>query len=144
MSFGVLGKLIIAELFLLFVQFGFGMWNNLFVNVPLDAPFKFFVYSGGLEVLAHIINGVLILAFAIAIIWFSFRTRNSLALKLSVLAVIFIISAIANGVIFLEIFSIPALYNSDNYFSLAMAISFLSAFTALFSELYAIKISEKP
>jgi hypothetical protein len=138
MNFEILSKLIIIELFLLFVQFGFGMWNNLFALISLKAPFSFFVYSGGLEVLAHIINGVLILIFGFTIIWFNYKTRKSLALKLSVLAVVFTISAIANGILFLEIFLIPALYNIDNYFSMAMAISFLAAFTVLFSELYVI------
>ena len=139
MNFEILSKLIIIELFLLFVQFGFGMWNNLFALIPLKAPFSFFVYSGGLEVLAHITNGALILILGFTIIWFSYKTKNSLAFKLSALAIVFIISAIANGVLFLEIFLIPALYNIDNYFSLTMAISFLAVFTVLFSELYVIK-----
>jgi hypothetical protein len=139
MNFGILSKLIIVELFLLFVQFGVGMINNLFVNVPLDAPFKFLAYSGGLYVFGHVVNGVLILLFAFTIIWFSFKRGNSLAIKLSVIAVVFTVSAIVNGIIFLEIFSIPALYNTDNYFSLAMAVSFLAVFTTLFAELYVIK-----
>jgi hypothetical protein len=136
MNFDILSKLIIVELFLLFVQFGVGMINNLFVNVSLKAPFKFFAYSGGLDVFGHIVNGGLILLLAFTIIWFSFKGKNSLAFKLSVLAVVFIISAIVNGVLFLEIFSIPSLFNTDNYFSLAMALSFLAVFTCLFSELY--------
>jgi hypothetical protein len=104
MKFEILSKLIIIELFLLFVQFGFGMWNNLFALIPLKAPFNVFVYSGGLEVLAHIANGVLILIIGFVTIWFSYRTKNSLAFKLSALATVFIISAIANGILFLEIF----------------------------------------
>jgi hypothetical protein len=143
MNFGILSKLIIVELFLLFVQFGVGMINNLFVDVPLNAPFKFFAYSGGLEVFGHLVNGVLIVFFGFTIIWFSFKGRISLAIKLSVLAVAFAISAIVNGILFLEIFSIPALYNTDNYFSLAMALSFLAVFTCLFSELYVINKNDK-
>jgi hypothetical protein len=139
MNLGVLTKLIIVELFLLFIQFGVGMINNLFVDVPLNAPFKFFVYSGGLEVFAHLFNGVLILLFGFTIIWVSFKSENTLALKLSILAVIFTLSAIANGIVFLEIFSIPSFYNTDNYFSFAMAISFLAVFSCLFFELYVIK-----
>jgi predicted Abi (CAAX) family protease len=139
MKFEVLSKLIIIELFLLFFQFGLGMWNNLFALISLKAPFGFFVYSGGIEVLAHITDGVLILALGFTIIWLSYKARNSLVLKLSVLAVVFIISAIANGILFLVIFLFPALYNIDNYFSLTMALSFLAAFAVLFSELYIIK-----
>lgn len=143
MNSGVLSKLIIAEIFLLFLQFSLGMWNNLFAEVPLGAPFKFFAYSGGLEVLTHIINGALVLTFSFAIVLYSFKTKNSINLKLSVLAVIFIISAIANGITFLEIFSIPALYNSDNYFSMAMALSFLAVFVVTFSELYVLEKNAK-
>jgi len=144
MNLGILPKLIIIQLFLLFVQFSIGMWNNLFALVPLDGPFKFFVYSGGIEVLAHIINGALVLALGLTIVWFSFKTRSSLAFRLSILAVVFTISAIANGTAFLEIFLFPSLYNFDNYFSLAMALSFLVTFSALFSELFVVKRDGSP
>ena len=139
MSFGILRKLIIIQLFLLFVQFSIGMWNNLFALIPLNGPFKFFIYSGGIEVLAHITNGALVLAVGFAIVWFSFKTKISLASILSILAVAFTVSAIGNGTVFLEIFSTPSFYNIDNYFSMAMAISFLLVFTALFSELFIVK-----
>ena len=139
MNLGILPKLIIIQLFLLFVQFSIGMWNNLFALVPLDGPFKFFVYSGGIEVLAHIINGALVLALGLTIVWFSFKTKSSLAFRLSILAVVFTISAIANGTAFLEIFLFSSLYSIDNYFSMAMAISFLVTFSALFSELFVVK-----
>ena len=76
MNFVTLSKVIIIELFLLFVQFGFGMWNNLFALIPLKAPFSFFVYLGGLEVLAHITDGALILALGFPIIWFSLKTKK--------------------------------------------------------------------
>lgn len=143
MNSSSLTKLTIIELFLLFVQFSIGMWNNLFALIPLGSPFKFFTYAGGVEVLAHITVGSLILIVGSTLIWVSYKTRNSLAVELSALSVAFILSAIVNGVLFLEIFSIPSLYNVDNYFSLAMALSFLAAFTLLFSELYLTKKTEK-
>jgi hypothetical protein len=142
MALGVLSKLIIIELFLLFVQFWFGMINNLFAVVPLNAPFSFFVYTGGLDVLTHIVNGSIILSLGLPIIWFSYKTKKPIVLALSVLAIIFVISAIINGILFLEIFYIPSLYNIDNYFSFAMAISFLSVFTVLFLEMYVLKETE--
>lgn len=135
----VLRKLIIVELFLLFIQFSFGMWNNLFALIRLNAPFNFFVYYGGLAVLGHIVNGSLILLLDGLIVWFSYQTKNPLILKLSALAVVFTVSAIANGIIFLEIFSVPSLYDIDNDFSFAMAMSFLSVFTVFFTEIYITK-----
>jgi hypothetical protein len=115
------------------------MYNNLFVNVPLKAPFDFLSYPGGLWILAHIITGLLILSFGLAIGWFSFKSKDFLILKLSALAILFTAIAIICGIVFLEIFSIPSLYNIDNYFSLTMAMSFLSVFTMIFADLYTSK-----
>ena len=139
MAFTLLRKLIIVELVLLFIQFSFGIWNTLFALVPLSAPFNFFIYYGGLAVLAHIVIGSLILVFGGLIILFSYKTKNPLILRMSALAVVFTISAIANGVIFLEIFSFPSLYYIDNDFSFVMAISFLLVFTVFFTEIYITK-----
>lgn len=139
MKLGFLSKVIIVEIFLLMIQFWLGMSTNLFVEIPLGAPFSFLVYSGGLEVLAHIVNGSLIVALGAVIVWFTYKMKNSTALKLSALAVVFTASAVVNGAVFLEIFSVPTLYNIDNDFSIGMAMSFLFAFTALFTELYVIK-----
>jgi hypothetical protein len=119
-----------------------GMVNNLFVNIPLT-PFDFFGYAGGLWILAHIINGLLLLSFAVTIIWFSYKEKNFLILKLSVLSVVLTITAIACGILFLVIYSFPSLYFSENYFSLAMALSFLCVFTVFFSDLYASKKAQK-
>jgi len=139
MDYGILRKLFVIEIALLFAQFWMGMSNNLFINIPLNAPFNFFGYAGGIEVLAHIVNGSLILFLGFTIIWYSYQIKNPIILKLSVLAVVFTIIAIANGIVFLEIFSVPILYNIDNYFSIAMAMCFLSVFTVFFSEMYVIK-----
>jgi hypothetical protein len=78
-----------------------------------------------------------------AIIFFSFKTRSGLIRNLSILTVLFVVSAIVNGVVFLKIYYIPSLYGYENDFSMAMAMSFLSAFTVLFSEVYAITRTEK-
>ena len=132
----LLVKLFVVEIVLLFIQFTMGMINNLFVIVPINSPFYFLSYSGGLEVLAHVIDGALILVFGSLIIFFSHKTRDKLVLKLSVLAVVFAISAVINGILFLEIFSFPMYYNIDQYFSLAMAMSFISVFTVFFTVLF--------
>ena len=131
----LLVKLFVVEIVLLFIQFTMGMINNLFIIVPLNAPFNFLSYSGGLEVLAHVINGALILVFGSLIIYFSHKTHDKLVMHLSVLAVVFAISAIINGTLFLEIFSFPMYYNIDQYFSLAMALSFILVFTVFYAAL---------
>ena len=118
------------------------MVNNLFVNIPLT-PFDFFGYAGGLWILAHIINGLLILSFGITIIWFSHKEKNFLILKLSALSVVLTITAITCGILFLKIYSFPNLYYTENYFSLTMALSFLCVFTVFFSDLYLSKKSSK-
>ena len=135
----LLSKLFIVEIVLLFAQFWMGMTNNLFIIVPLNVPFNFLGYAGGLEVLAHVVNGSLILAIGASIIYFSYKTKNKLVLKLSVLTVVFTISAIVEGTLFLEIFLIPSLQHIDDYFSFAMGMSFLSVFTVFFTCLYLIK-----
>jgi hypothetical protein len=134
-----LSKLFIIEIVLLFAQFWMGMTNNLFIIVPLNSPFNFFGYAGGVEVLAHIVNGSLILAIGLLIIYFSHKIKNSLVLRLTALAVVFAASAIASGTLFLEIFLIPSLQQVDDYFSMVMAISFLSVFTVFFTEIYVLK-----
>ena len=45
----LLRKLLIVEIALLFAQFWMGMTNNLFIVVPLNGPFNFLGYAGGLE-----------------------------------------------------------------------------------------------
>src|SRR5208337_3193194 len=111
MDYNILRKLFVIEIALLFAQFWMGMSNNLFINIPLNAPFDFFSYAGGIEVLAHIVNGSLILFLGFTIIWYSYQIKNPIILKLSVLAVVFTIIAITSGIVFLEIFSVPSLYN---------------------------------
>ena len=61
-------KLITISIVLLFIQFWLGMSLNLFVDIPRDTFLNFFGYSGGIEVLAHIVNGFLILAVSLAIL----------------------------------------------------------------------------
>ena len=115
------------------------MTNNLFIIVPLDAPFNFLGYSGGIEVLAHVINGSLILAIGILIIYYSYKTQNTSVLKLSVIAAVLVGVAIVSGTVFLEIFLIPAYRHVDDYFSMVMAVSFLSVFSVFFTALYVLK-----
>jgi hypothetical protein len=58
---------------------------------------------------------------------------------LSVLAIAFAVFAIANGTLFMEIFLIPPLRQVDDYFSMAMAMNFLSLFTVFFTSIYVVK-----
>ena len=125
------------------MQFFIGMSANLFINIPINGSFNFFGYTGGFAVLAHIINGSLILALGCTIILLGYRAKDLFILRLSATAVVLTILAITFGTLFLEAFSIPSLYNVGNYFSLAMAMSFLFIFTVFFLDLYSTKKSPK-
>ena len=89
--------------------------------------------------MAHVVDGSLILAIGMLIIWYNYKTQSKLTLKLSVLALVFTVSAIVSGTLFLEIFSFPKYYGVNDYFSMAMAMSFLAAFAVFFTEIYVIK-----
>ena len=115
-------KLITFVIALLFIQFWLGMSLNLFVDIPRDTFLNFFSYYGGIEVLAHIVNGFLILAVSLAIL------RQKVA-RLSFLAILFVATAIVAGFVYiLNTYDIP-------YYSMAMAMSFIIAYTVFFYEL---------
>jgi glucan phosphoethanolaminetransferase (alkaline phosphatase superfamily) len=92
----------------------------------------FFSYSGGVEVLAHIVNGFLVIAFALLIIASSIRLKDSFISKLSLLAIVFVVSAIITGFLYV-------LGGQNDSFSIAMAMSFIFVYTVYFSELYFIR-----
>jgi hypothetical protein len=74
MSYFVTYKnLLLVEAILLFAHFWLGMSTNLFIAIPLDMPLSFLSYSGGLEVLAHIVNGVLVLSVAVALLIYGLK-----------------------------------------------------------------------
>ena len=115
-------KLITFVIALLFIQFWLGMSLNIFVDIPRDTFLNFFSYYGGIEVLAHIVNGFLILAVSLAIL------RQKVA-RLSFLAILFVAAAIVAGFVYiLNTYDIP-------YYSMAMAMSFIIAYTVFFYEL---------
>jgi len=112
-------KLITISIVLLFIQFWLGMSLNLFVDIPRDTFLNLFGYSGGIEVLAHIVNGFLILAVSLAIL------RQKVA-KLSFLATLFVAAAIVTGFVYiLNTYDIPS-------YSMAMAMSFIISVHGLF------------
>lgn len=126
-----LKKMIITIGVLLFIQYWLGMVINLFIDIPKIDPVNFLVYSGGLEVLAHILNGVLILFMSVLIAYYSVKLTNSIFSKLSTFGILFVVSAIAAGVLFI-------LEGMDNSFSIAMAMIFISIYSLYFYEFYLI------
>lgn len=114
---------------LLFIQFWLGISTNLFVKVPLNMPLSFLSYNGGLEVGAHIVNGVLVLASGVVLTAFSAEFKRSLITRLSVLGLFFVLSAIVLGFIFV-------LNGQNADFSIGMAMSFLIVYTVYFTEFY--------
>jgi len=125
---GVLGVL-------LFAQFWLGMVINLFLSVPASAPLSFFGYSGGLEVLTHISNGILILIISIILLFYIIRFTGSNFTLLSVIGTVFIVAAIVSGFTFI-------LQGMNDGFSMAMAMAFISIYTVYFLEFYLVGRAE--
>jgi hypothetical protein len=129
MGYGLLKSMLTVGLFLLFVQFWLGMNLNLFVSLPTRLPSDFFSYSGGDELLAHVVIGVTILVLASLILSYSSRLRNIPFSALSTIGIIFALVAPATG-------ATLALCNHDEVLSLAMAMSFLIVFAVFLAEYF--------
>ncbi len=124
-------NLIIIVGVLLFIQYWLGMTINLFAMIPETAPLNFLSYSGGFEVISHMINGFLILIISLIIIYYSIKLTNSVFSKLSIVSTLFVVSAIITGFIFI-------LEGMNNSFSIAMAMIFIFTYTIYFYEFYLI------
>ncbi len=83
MDYKTIKKLITIEGVLLFIQYWLGMSINLFIKIPLKTPLNFFSYPGIVEVLAHIANGILILAVAFVMLAYLLKQKWALFSKLS-------------------------------------------------------------
>ena len=129
-SYSRIFKILISiEIILLFIQFWLGMSTNLFVFLPLNSAVDFGSYSGGTQVFAHIINGVLIFALAGLILSYGFRLKSRIISALSILALISAFVAVSTGATF-------AFSLRDDSLSMAMAMSFLTGFSVYFCEFY--------
>jgi hypothetical protein len=129
MDFKVFKILLTAEVVLLFIQFWLGVSINLFVSIPLLSPFNFSSYSGGPEVVAHVVNGILVIALAALILIYGVRLKSIFTSALSTAALVFVIVASERGMAF-------ALVGHDSTYSLEMAISFLVAYTIYLAMFY--------
>ena len=130
MDFKVFKILLSVEVVLLFIQFWLGVSINFFVSMPLLSPFDFSSYSGGSEVLAHIVNGVVVIALAALIFTYGVRLKSIFVSALSIAALALVIVASERGMVF-------ALVGHDGTYSLEMAISFLVAYTIYLTLFYA-------
>jgi hypothetical protein len=126
MGFKLFKILLSVEVVLLFVQFWLGISINLFVAIPLRTASNFSSYSGGEEVLAHMVNGVLVLAFAGLILSYGSRLRLIRVSVLSVVGVVFAVVAAVTGATFL-------FRMQDDNLSLTMAVSFILVYTVCLS-----------
>jgi len=135
MDYKTLKNLITIEGTLLFIQFWLGMSVNLFIQIPAGTPLNFFGYFGGVETLAHIANGFLILIIASILLVYSIKQTNSIFSRLSIIAIVFIVIAVVIGLVFI-------LGGLDNLFSMAMAMSFITVYTLYFYEFYLIGRAE--
>lgn len=130
-----LKRLIIIMGVLLFIQYWLGMTINLFTNVPIMNQLNFLSYSGGLEVLTHILNGFLILIISSFIIYYSVKLTNSTFSTLTILSSVFVGIAIIFGLIFL-------LGGMNDSFSIAMAMVFITVYSIYFYIFYLIGKAE--
>jgi hypothetical protein len=126
-DYGTIRKLIAIAGILLLTQYLLGMAINLFGAIPQQTAFNFFGYAGGVEVLAHIVTGALILVVALAILASSIKLNNAILSTLSLLALALIVGVIGDGTLFM-------LLGQQNTYSMAMAIGFVSAFVVYFFE----------
>ncbi len=120
MGYSLLKILLAVQVILLFVQFWLGMNINLFVNVPVKSPQDFGSYSGGGELLAHIVTGAAVFVLSGLVLSYGSRLRSWLISGLSMAGFAFAIIAPATGVTF--VFRMQ-----DGGLSLAMAMSFVLA-----------------
>lgn len=133
MGFYLFRVLVTVEIVLLFTQFWLGLSVNLFAIIPVFTPFSFSNYVGGTEVLAHIINGLLILALAGFILSYGYRLTKSVSWLL-VLSIVFVITALTAGFNFFNYL----LEEQTPFLSMTMAVSFLmsfASFVVLFSKM---------
>ncbi len=133
MGYYILRVLVTVEIVLLFIQFWLGLSVNLFAVIPTFTPFNFSNYVGGTEVLAHIINGLLILALAGFILSYGYRLTKSVSWKV-VLSIVFAATALTAG---FNCFNY-VLEEQTQFLSMTMAVSFLisfASFVVLFSKM---------
>jgi hypothetical protein len=129
MDFKAFRIMLSLEVLLLFIQFWLGMYVNLFVNLPLYKAQDFSSYAGGQEVISHIAVGVTIFLLAGLILSYGSRLKKLQINLLATFGVVFVILAPLTGATFL-------FRDQDNILSMAMAISFLLAFTVYLAIFY--------
>lgn len=127
MDYGTVRKLIAVAGILLFIQYLTGMGIVLFVTISQQTAFSFFGYAGGVEVLAHIVIGIMIVIVALAILASSIKLNNALLSTLSLLALALIAGAVGDGALFM-------LLGLQSTYAMAMAIGFVLAFIVYFFE----------
>lgn len=119
--------LIFLSVFLLSVQFIDGMWLNLFVQLPPNIgpmPMMAMMYYGPVFML-HMVTGFILVLVAFGLVILSFS--NPTTLLLSIVALLSIIVAGINGMLFM--FS----GFSNNLYSFIMSLGFLFAIVSYFA-----------
>jgi len=127
MDYGTVRKLIAVAVILLFIQYLTGLGIDLFVAIPQQTAFNFFGYPGGVDVLAHVAIGIMIVIVALAILASSIKLNNAFLSTLSLLALALIVGAVGDGALFM-------LLGLQYTYSMAMAIGFILAFIVYFFE----------
>ncbi len=103
---------------LLPLQFLLGIWVNLFVKVPDPAVRSFFISGGGIVLDIHILNALTIATLSIVAIVLGKRLKSAGPFRLSIIATLFVILAIASGITFI-------FFGQNDAFSFTMALGFV-------------------
>lgn len=121
-KYRMIGRVSTFVLALLFIQLLLGMWSNLFVTFPSQAPsvnpLDSVLIDGPYIISAHIINGIFLGILSILVIVLSAVARNRRVIFLSCCGFISILFAGESGILF-------ALgWYTNNYLSFSMTIGF--------------------
>ncbi|MGH3280301.1 MAG: hypothetical protein ACRDNW_14350 [Trebonia sp.] len=124
-----------AVVLLILIQYGLGMWLNLFATIPQSdqgkgtfAAFGAAVADGPVGLTLHALLGTLLLLAALALLIGAIRARVTATIALSVLGFLAIIGAWVNGAMFVG--------NGANGSSMGMAMSAGAALLCYISILF--------
>ena len=123
MAMPIFSMLIMIQFTLLLIEFIIGMAVNLYISIPEPIKGSFFMSSGAMPLLAHIVLGALVAMLGVLIFFLALMQGNRRDIIFTAFAFIFVVAAAISGLVFLFDGQNPA-------FSLLMAVSFIFAFSA--------------
>ncbi len=102
---------------LLPLQFIFGIWINLFVEIPDPFVFSFLASGGGVILALHILNALTIVSLLITAVVTAYPLKP-VTFRLTFMSLLFVFLAIASGITFV-------FFGQKDAFSFTMALGFV-------------------